>query len=524
MSTPPPNFNELVQACSDGDLSRVLVLLPTTDPTWFKSAPLRVAAQHNHTEIVLALLPHSDVSAQENFALKYAIQNKNIVLFDVLFSLCADPFHHDMYTHSIFSFLYVRWPEKMEIFKNTVIPQDQYNNVLDLFCENAPNGGPEEITDLHRNVFKDLLEKTSASVQKDAMEKLLSSNLELFDILINHNPPANCVHVLQKCLEEDCARAITLLKRCLAANVPLSTKILSKFLEYAVNALDWEVLRLTATPEAWQQSKAIEQVVRYNDLDLYEYCVQQGAVPTERSTEISACRRYYELTDRQITKDRITQNTLHWICAWGWNDLLCKALDCADEKYIQSITKADVLGYKKSFEHHDDYMWFSSCVRNQEYECFAQLLSHLFNRDVQNSRGPVWLHRLASRFYSDPIFVDVFTKNLPTVKIDMIVSETLQLLRDSPHSQKAAELIEVFLPFMSTEHRIHVFGRVVNMCATPSNEYPQIVASIVAPYIKNEDIAPDTQQWWDAYQSKILNKKLSKELKKCGKAKRAKKI
>ena len=523
MSTISLNFDQLIQACSDGDLPRVLELLPTTDPTWLKSAALRVAAHQNHTQIVLALLPHSDASAHENAALKCAIRNKNPVLFNGLFSLCTNPFERNLYEHSVFAHLCVNWPEKMEIFKNTVVPQDQYNNALDLFCENAHNGGPSEITELHRHLFKDLLEKTDNSVQVEAMKKLLSSNLELFDMLLEHHPPANCAHVLEKCLEEDGARAITLFKNCLAANVPLSTKILSKFLEYAVDNLDWEVLRLTATPQAWKQSKAIERVARYNDVDLYEYCVQHGAIPTEKSTEISAYSRNHELTARQITKDCVTLNTLHWICAWGWNDLLPKALDCVREGYIQAITR-DTLGYHKSFEGHDDNMWFSSCVRNQEYECLAQLLSYLFHREVRDSPGPIWLHRLACCFYSDPIFVNVFTTNLPTVKIDLIVSETLGFLHDSAHSQKAAELIEVFLPFMSNEHRIHVFGRVVNMCANPPNEYPQMVASIVAPYIKNEDITPDTQQWWDVYQSQKLNASLSERLEKYGEHKTVKKM
>lgn len=515
MPNTPPNFNELIQACSDGDLPKVLELLPTTDPTWFKSAPLRTAAQHNHTEIVLALLPHSDASVHENAALKCAIRNKNAILFDGLFSLCTAPFERNLYEHSVFAHLCVNWPEKMEIFKNTVVPQDQYNNALDLFCENTNNGGPVEITVLHRHLFKDLLEKTDHSVQVGAMKKLLSSNLELFDMLIEHHPPANCVHILEKCLEEDGSRAITLLKRCFAANVPLPTPLLSKFLEYAVDNLDWEVFHLTATPQAWKQSKAIERVAHYNDLDIYEYCVQHGAIPTEKSTDISAYMRNHELTARQITKDRVSPTALHWICTWGWNDLLPKALDCMREGYIEATTR-DSLGYHKSFEGHDDNIWFSSCVLNHEYECLAQLLSYLFNREVRDSPGPLWLHQMACRFYSDPIFVGVFTKNLPAVKIDLIVSETLGFLRDSPHSQKAAELIEVFLPFMSTENRICLFGRVVNMCANHPNEYPQMVASIVAPYIKNQDITPDTQQWWDAHQAQKMNAKLSGQLKEYG--------
>lgn len=513
MSTPPPNFNELVQACSDGDLPRVLELLPTTDPTWFKSAALRTAAQNNHTEIVLALLPHSDATAHENFALKYAIQNKNVVLFDVLFSLCTDPFHRNLYAHSVFAFIYVRWPEKMEIFKNTVIPQDQYNDVLDLFSESAGNGGPSEITELHRHLFKDLLGKTSANVQAEVMKQLLSSNLELFDILIAHNPPTNCAHVLKKCLEEDCARAITLLKRCLTANVPLPTKILSKFLEYAVDNLDWEVLRLTAIPEAWQQSKTIEQVASYNDLDLYEYCVQHGAIPTKESALISAKIGNKELTARQIAEGTTTPDVLHWICVWGWNDLLTHALNCTDKEDIRSLYSEARYGHEQSFEQGNG-MWFGDCVSNNHFDCLAQVLSYVFKSTSRYDNGPYWLHQLACHFYSVPIFVDVCTKNLPTVEIDLIVKKALRSVNDSNHGWKVAEVFEVFLPFMSPQSSVKMFEKVVNMHKEdPQNHQTQKVLYAIAPYIKKKDITLSTQWWWDIHQSKKFNTKLNKKLK-----------
>lgn len=84
-------FNQLIDACTIGDLKTVKALIPTMDVTLLQSAALRTAACYNHTPIVLELLPHSDSTAVENDALRHAIEHNNCVLIDALLPLC-DPY------------------------------------------------------------------------------------------------------------------------------------------------------------------------------------------------------------------------------------------------------------------------------------------------------------------------------------------------------------------------------------------------------------------------------------------------
>ena len=509
----PPHFDELIQACTVGDLAHVLDLIPLTNPKWFESVAFLTAASYNHTEIVLALLPYSDPTANEDMALKFAIENKNTVLFDALFPLCTDPFATRLYVHSIFAYICVNWPEKMEVFKNTVIPQNQYDSALDLLCDTANKGGLAEITVPLRNVLKDVLDKTSSGAQKQAMKNLWPKNRELFDLLIDHNSPANFVHILEKCLEEDYTHAITLFKRCRAANVSLPMPLLSKFLEYAVGNLDWKMIPLMATPETWEHSKAIERVALCNNLDMYEYCVQYGATPTKESARISAKMGNKELATRQMTEGTTTPDVLHWICAWGWNDLLPHALDYTDKKDIDALHSERRFGREQSFEECDG-MWFDSCVRNQNFDCLDQILSYVFKSPSRDDAGPKWLHQLACHFYSDPIFVDVLSKNLPTVEMDLIVKKALRSVHDSIHGWKVPEVVEVFLPYTSPKFRVQLFEDVVDICKKyPQNHQIQKVSIAIAQYIKNKDITLSTQWWWDIHQSKKLNAKLNKKLK-----------
>lgn len=516
MSTPPPNFNELVQACSDGDLPRVLELLPTTDPTWFQSAPLRTAAEYNHTEIVLALLPHSDVNAHDHHALKCAISHHNDVLFDALFALCSNCFTQKFY--SIYATICSLWPEKSILFEHMEISQSQYDMALMGACYDHKD--PKYITDL--------LSKTSVRAQKSAMEILLDNgHYKLFDAMVEHSDPHNCVEAMLVCFERDHARAKKLFQRCTASKVCLDHKVLRQILDHAVERLDWQLIDQVA-PFADFQLYSIggksmaEKVVEHNDVNVYTYFQKLGVTPTFKSVQISAKLGNKELTHLQINTKTVTHEVLDAISANGWSDVLDAALKCMDndvrEKLQHSLTN-----------YGNENPYFSKCVRNQHYTCLEQILSQAFATH-KGEVGP-WVFELAREFSTDHLLFDVLSKNLSTQEIDQVVSQALRNFQHrSTHPNHLTRLksyamvLENLLPFASQKTRVALFGRCVANCSHPPIAHAKKLAKATAVYIKPKDITPATQWWWDAYQSKTLQKKLSKELKKHGKSKPARKM
>lgn len=516
MSTAPPHFNELVQACSDGDLPRVLELLPTTDPTWFKSAPLRTAADHNHTEIVLALLPHSDANAHDHHALKCAIKHHNDVLFDTLFPLCTNWVTQEFY--SIYATIYSLWPEKLRLFEHMEISQSQYDMALMGACYDHKD--PKYITDL--------LSKTSIKAQKSAMKILLDNcNYKLFDVMMEHSDPNNCVDAMLVCFDHDHARAKKLFQRCVASQVCLNDKVLRQIVDPAVERLDWQLIDQVAPFVDFQrysfsEKSMAEKVVEHNDVNVYTYFQKLGVTPTFKSVQISAKLGNKELTHLQINTKTVTHEVLDAISANGWSDVLDAALKCMDndvrEKLQHSLTN-----------YGNENPYFSKCVRNQHYTCLEQILSHAF----ATHKGEVgsWVFELAREFSTDPLLFGALSKNLSPQQIDQVVSQALRNFEHrSTHPNHLTRLksyamvLENLLPFASQKTRVALFAQVVANCSHPPIAHAKKLAKATAVYIKPKDITPATQQWWDAYQSKILNKKLSKELKKHGKSKPARKM
>ncbi len=497
MSTIPPHFNELIKACTDGNLPQVLELLPLTDPKWFKSAALRTASQHNHIDIVLALLPHSDPAAHDNGALKCAIFNHNDILFNALFPFCADVFTDKFY--SIYATIYALWPEKLGVFEHIEIPQHQYDMALQGLCFEAED--PTLITHL--------LDKTSLDAQKAAMIILLeNTQYKVFDVVANHNAPHNCVEAMVECLEYDYTRAKKLFQRCLAANVLLSDKDVRHVLVNALQHLDWPIIAQAAPLANCSNCTIMEQVVEHNDLDVYTYFEQLGAPATSKSAELSAKLGNKELTARQINKNTVTINLLHWISAHGWSDLLSIALGCMSEDMLNKL--------QHSFSNYGfEDAKFALCVRNQHYECLAQILSHVFVKNERTFKMGAWVFGLACEFANDQRFVDTLSQNLSVKEIDQIVTEAYQHVLHNPlDSEQYVVPIENFLPFASRKKRIELFDGCVQMCVHDSKiQWTEQLANIIAPYIKNKDITLSTQWWWDIHQSKKLNAKLNEKLK-----------
>ena len=82
---------QLVKAAAEGDVSQIEQLCALgANPLFSQSAALRAAAEHNHTEAVLALLPLSNPKAYNSFVLYSAIVNRNQILVEKLWDVC-DP-------------------------------------------------------------------------------------------------------------------------------------------------------------------------------------------------------------------------------------------------------------------------------------------------------------------------------------------------------------------------------------------------------------------------------------------------
>ena len=514
MSTTPPNFNQLIQACSDGDLPKVMELVPTTDPTWFKSAPLRTAAQHNHTAIVLALLPHSDANAHDQQALKNAISRHNEVLFDALLPLCPDVFSEKFY--SIYATIYALWPEKLALFENIEISQRQYDMALQGLCF--------EVTD--SSCLMSLLAKTSTDAQKSAMIILLENReYKLFDLLTSHNNPHNCVEAMVACLERDYPRAKKLFKRCLNANVPLSDKVARHVLVYALQRLDWPTITQAAPLSNCQDCTIMDQVVEHNDRDVYTYFEQLGAPISSKSAEISAKMGNKELTARQINKSTVTPCLLDGISAHGWSDLLSTALDCMSDDVLKNLQH-------RLSNHDNGNPYFAQCVRNQHYTCLAQIVSHTFIAHQRTFKMGNWVFELAREFSADPLFFTTLSENLTHKEIDQIACEAYRYFMHGPTNrehpawrEQHMKVIENLLPYASQKTRIELFDQFVSNCAeTPQDMYAEQLAKSVAPYIKTKDVTPATQWWWDIRQAQKLNAKLSKKVEKRGVKSAAKKM
>lgn len=495
MSTIPPHFNELIKACTDGNLPQVLELLPSTNPKWFKSAALRTAAANNHTDIVLTLLPHSHANAHDNRALKSAISNRNDVLFDALFPLCTDVFTEKFY--SIYATIYALWPEKLGIFEHLQIPQGQYDMALQGLC--FENKDPTPL--MH------LLKKTSVKAQKAAMIILLeNTQYTLFDLVTNHNDPRNCVEAMVECLEYDYTRAKNLFQRCSDAKVPLTDKVARHVLVNALEYLDWHTITQAAPLANCSRFTIMEQVVEHNDLDVYTYFEQLRAPVTSKSAEISAKLGNKELTARQINKNTVSINLLHWISAQGWNDLLSVALKCMSKDLLNSLQHGGNYGFEDTR--------FVQCVRNQHYNCLAQILSHVFVKNKRTFKMGNWVFEVAHQCSSDPLLFETLSQNLSAAEIDQIVTEAYRRLRDDPtNGARYMAVIENLVSFVSRKIRIELFDACVQMCSqNVKNEDTEQLVKLIAPYIKNKDITSATQWWWDIHQSKKFNAKLSKKI------------
>lgn len=509
MSTIPPNFGKLVQACSEGDLPQVLALLPTTDPTWFKSAPLRTAADRNHTQIVLELLPHSQANANDHRALKCAIRHHNEVLFDALFPLCADCFTSDFY--SVYATVYALWPEKLHVFEGMDISQEQYDLALMGSCHTTTD--PKMVICL--------LDKTSVEAQKRAMATLLANcKYELFDELTDHSDPNNCTEAMVDCLPHDYPRAIKLFRRCLRNKVSLTSSEVYSVVEHALERLDWSTLSEARPLLTGRYMYLARKVAQHNDVDVYNY-FEEIAPPDAVSAKISAQLGNKELTARQLNEDTVTPDVLHWISAWGWSDLLSQALECMSEWHLRDLQRGDT-----GLDDFDPNTWFAPCVRHQHYDCLGQVLSRAFIDTKRWSKVGRWVCALAGQFYSDPLFVDTLCKNVGAEEMSQIVKQAYEnAIRCEENSQSYINIIEHLLPSVAQKYRVELFNSGVTMCATPqSNQCASIVANIVAPYIKNTDITPSTQPWWDVYQAQKLNGTLNEEVANTGREKRVKKI
>lgn len=518
MSTIPPNFNQLIQACSDGDLPRVLELLPTTDPTWFQNAPLRTAADHNHTEIVLALLPHSNANAHDHQALKSAISHHNDVLFNALFPLCTNSFTNDFY--SIYATIYALWPENLILFEDMEISQSQYDMALMGACYDHKD--PKYITNL--------LSKTSVAAQKSAMKILLENcNYKLFDVMMDHSDPHNCVDAMLVCFDNDHARAKKLFQRCTASQVCLDDKVLRRVLDYAVEDLDWQLIDQVAPLVDFErysigEKSMAEKVVEHNDVDVYTYFQKLGLTPTFKSAQMSAKLGNKELTHLQINTETVTPEVLDAISANGWGDVLDTALGCMDNDVLKNLQHSLT-------NYGNENPYFSKCVRNQHYTCLEQILSHAFVSNKSEGVGR-WVFELAREFSTDPLLFNALSKNLSPQEIDHVAYQALRNFEHrSTHPsvvtrrKSYAMVMENLLPFASQKARVELFGRFVANCTqTPKIPHAQNLAKATAVYIKSKDVTKSTQQWWDAYQSKTLQKKLSKKIGKRGATAAKKKI
>lgn len=84
------NLNmQIIKAAAEGNVPQIEQLCALgANPLFSQSAALRTAAEHNHTEAVLALLPLSDPKAYNSFSLYSAIVNRNQILVDKLWDVC----------------------------------------------------------------------------------------------------------------------------------------------------------------------------------------------------------------------------------------------------------------------------------------------------------------------------------------------------------------------------------------------------------------------------------------------------
>lgn len=117
-------FNEMIEACTVGDLNTVVRLIPHVDVRAMMCGPLRTASMYNHTSCVLALLPHSDASAVENQVLREAIVNRNSEIFDAVISLCDPTYHGSIFYSACIVLTAEGWWEKFGEFKDKMTQSD----------------------------------------------------------------------------------------------------------------------------------------------------------------------------------------------------------------------------------------------------------------------------------------------------------------------------------------------------------------------------------------------------------------
>ena len=226
-------FNEMIEACTVGDLNTVVRLIPHVDVTAIKCAPLRTASLYNNTSCVLALLPHSDVSVLENQVLRAAVIKRNSEIFDAVVSLC-DPTYSGQIFYSAGILLCAEgWWEKLGDIEDKMTQSD-WKQILEYMTSYVIKQ-PDVSRFIHHWDQKDIDEAVDECIKN-------KNNLviQLIEACRSFKYPA----ILRYCIERnDTTNALNVLNKMLELKMRPTEDLVDNILTAATLASDIDLVK-----------------------------------------------------------------------------------------------------------------------------------------------------------------------------------------------------------------------------------------------------------------------------------------
>lgn len=287
-------FNQLLRACETGDVILAHALIPLVDCRECQSAPLRTAALHNHTQLVLDLLPHSDPSAVEHDALRQAISHNNSMLIETLlpgcnpleafqrcsiFMLCGMLGREELFTH---------------IARECGPTAQDYDRTLKFSAEQ--NATPKPMLSTLPHILPHCTEKTLQKIFKQMLERRC---LEWVEGLLPAQPHRILALARLYMMKSELSKAHEVWRQFAASNLPVVNQDYYEFLDHCVYKLYPPLLKDILTPpwraQSLQHEEVLETVVLHKDPALLQEFIDLGFKVNSGALRLAA------KTDPQIT-------------------------------------------------------------------------------------------------------------------------------------------------------------------------------------------------------------------------------
>ena len=388
-------FNQLIHACTIGDLKTVKALIPTMDVALLQSAALRTAACYNHTPIVLELLPHSDSTAVENDALRHAIEHNNCVLIDALLPLC-DPYAKN---HRVSVFAWSAYLSRTDV----VMKIERLHASSPHDCEGAIEFCVYQKFVPNNTILAHLLSKCRLQNLSEIFDICLNEgheswidrlrpllpdkeiDLACYYAKHNHYPKAEQIWDTINPDTISIEHYKHLLANCL---IRLYTPLLQKM--FAVRTLLFKALT----------SEHLSWAVVHGDKDLVEYFLNGGCEINEATIDLAcAINPDIALLIMQRGHEQIGINAIENLAGNGWINALKYALENIDVDVFLDEMHRLHLSFNKTIR-------FEQCGEHNHLQALDMVLDYTkkqkcmenFCDQEKNHRAPEWLNNFVLHF------------------------------------------------------------------------------------------------------------------------------